>query len=150
MTRLFVAIELPEDVRDHLGSLCTGMPGARWMPPENFNLTLRFIGEADGGEQHDIVTALRQLRQPPLPLCLEAVGHFGPARRLRSIWVGLDKSPALNVLHDKVESKVVGAGFEPEGRKFAPHVALARLKQSPGARLGDWLAATKRSGQRSC
>ena len=56
MPRLFVAIELPEDVRERLAGLCNGLPGARWVPPENQHLTLRFIGEvsdalAAGGEK---------------------------------------------------------------------------------------------------
>ena len=141
MKRLFIAIDLPEDLRERFGALCTGVPGARWVQPENFHLTLRFIGEADGGEQQDIVAALSQLRHAPFPLCLASVGHFGSARRPRSIWVGVEKSPALNALRDKIESAVVRAGFESEGRKFTPHIALARLKESPGARLADWFAA---------
>ncbi|HET6224144.1 MAG TPA: 2'-5' RNA ligase family protein, partial [Dongiaceae bacterium] len=52
--RLFVALSLPEDVRWQLSLLCSGLPNVRWVPPENFHITLRFIGEVDGGEMQDI------------------------------------------------------------------------------------------------
>ena len=47
--RLFVALSLPEMVRTHLSLLGGGVPGANWSPAENLHLTLRFIGEVDGG-----------------------------------------------------------------------------------------------------
>ena len=62
--RLFVGLALPEPVRWQLGLLCTGLPGVRWVPPENFHITLRFIGEVDGGTLHDVDAALAGIRAP--------------------------------------------------------------------------------------
>ena len=56
--RLFVAIPLPEDIGDGLSRICAGVPGAKWVAPENLHITLRFIGEVDGGAFHDIAAAL--------------------------------------------------------------------------------------------
>jgi len=137
--RLFVALALPETVRWQLRLLCGGLPGARWVPPENFHLTLRFIGEVDGAEFHDIDAALAGLRAPRFSVSLAGVGHFGSGNKLRSIWAGVDKQPALNHLRDKVESAVVRAGAEPEGKKFHPHVTLARSKGETVPKLGDFL-----------
>ena len=54
MMRLFVALTLPEEIREALAALENGLPGVRWVPEENLHLTLRFIGEVDGGLAHDI------------------------------------------------------------------------------------------------
>ena len=58
--RLFVALDLPEDLRDRLTHLQQGVPAARWVPPENMHLTLRFIGEVDGHQARDIDAALAE------------------------------------------------------------------------------------------
>ncbi len=52
--RLFLALSLPEPLRERLAALCTGLPGARWVAPENLHLTLRFIGEVDGSQARDL------------------------------------------------------------------------------------------------
>jgi RNA 2',3'-cyclic 3'-phosphodiesterase len=137
--RLFVAVALPETIRWQLRLLCGGLPGARWVPPENFHLTLRFIGEVDGAEFHDIDAALAGIRAPRFTVSFAGVGHFGSGGKLRSIWAGVDKQPALTHLRDKIESAVVRAGAEPNGQKFHPHVTLARSKGEPVPKLGEFL-----------
>jgi 2'-5' RNA ligase len=137
--RLFVALALPETIRWQLRLLCGGLAGARWVPPENFHLTLRFIGEVDGAEFHDIDAALAGIRAPRFTMSFAGVGHFGGAGKLRSIWAGVDKQPALPHLRDKIESAVVRAGAEPNGQKFHPHVTLARSKGEPVPKLGEFL-----------
>jgi RNA 2',3'-cyclic 3'-phosphodiesterase len=137
--RLFVALALPETVRWQLRLLCGGLPGARWVAPENFHVTLRFIGDADGAEFHDIDASLAGVRAPRFTMSLAGVGHYGSGSKLRSIWAGVDKQPALIHLRDKIESAVVRAGMEPLGQKFQPHVTLARSKGEPMPKLGDFL-----------
>jgi 2'-5' RNA ligase len=139
--RLFVGIALPEDVRFRLSLLCAGLPNVRWVPPENLHVTLRFIGEVDGGVMQDVDAALAGVRAPQFSLSLAGVGHFGNGGHVRVIWAGIEKSPALQHLRDKVESAVVRAGVPPEGQKFSPHITLARPKTSPPtAKLRDFLA----------
>jgi len=139
--RLFVGIALPEDIRFQLSLLCSGLPNVRWVPPENFHITLRFIGEVDGGVMQDIDASLAGVRAPQFSLGLGGVGHFGNGGNVRVIWAGVEKSPALRHLRDKVESAVVRAGLPPEGQKFNPHVTLARPKSAPPtAKLQDFLA----------
>jgi RNA 2',3'-cyclic 3'-phosphodiesterase len=140
MPRLFVAIALPEDVRDRLGLLAGGVPGARWVDPENLHLTLRFIGEVDGGWAEDITAALGGVVARPFELALAGVGHWGTRERATAIWAGVEKNPGLSHLQSKVESALVRLGLEPEGRKFAPHVTLARLSGSPCGRVAKFIA----------
>ncbi len=141
MIRLFVALELPEDVRGSLARLCSGLPGARWVPPENLHLTLRFIGEVDQGFAEDIDAALGTVKTPAFDLFLEGVGHFGKGRAARTLWVGVGSSETLVRLQAKIETALLGAGVAPETRKFTPHVTLARLKAPPRGKLESYLLA---------
>jgi RNA 2',3'-cyclic 3'-phosphodiesterase len=138
--RLFVALSLPENLRWQLQLLCSGLPDVRWVPPENFHITLRFIGDVDGGVVEDIDAGLAGIRAPGFRLQLAGVGHFGSGGKVRSLWAGVAREPALQHLHDKVESAVVRAGLEPNGQKFTPHVTLARPKGVKLPKLPDFLA----------
>lgn len=139
MPRLFVAIDFPEAVNRRLAALCSGLARARWLPPEQFHLTLRFIGEVDGGTFADVADGLSEVACPPFSLRLGGVGHFPPRGRPRVLWVGIGADPALTRLHGQIESRLRLLGIAPEGRKFAPHVTLARLKSTPVIRVRDYL-----------
>lgn len=138
--RLFVAVALPETERQRLALLGGGVPGARWLPAENLHLTLRFIGEADGHAFHDIAAALREIDTAAFDLRLSGVGYFGDKRRVRVLWAGVDGNDALRALQQRVETALVRAGLPPEGRKFHPHVTLARLRDAPLGRVERFLA----------
>lgn len=139
--RLFVGVQLPQDVRDRLARLSSGLPGARWIAPENLHVTLRFIGDADGPLEEDIDTALSSVDAPGFPLTLAGIDQFGRGHMAHTAWVGIAAQPALVHLRDKVESVLVRAGLEPERRKYTPHVTLARLKKTPPRKIADWAAA---------
>src|SRR5262252_305452 len=140
MVRLFVSIELPEEVKRNLVRMCCDVPGARWAEPEQMHLTVRFIGEVDGAVFRDIVSELDQVRAPGFDLTLKSVGHFPPRGEPHVLWVGVEKNAWLVGLRDRVESAVVRAGVAPEGRRFSPHVTLARLKGTPERAVGSYLA----------
>ena len=138
--RLFIALSLPALIRARLAELEHGLPGARWVVPENLHLSLRFIGEVDGRQAHDIDAALAQVRASCFSLGLSGVGRFGQGRKSRALWVGTDPNPDLDRLYLKIEQAVRSAGLPAEGRKFKPHVTLARFKSDPGHRLHEYLA----------
>ena len=137
--RLFVALSLPETVRDRLALLSQGIPSAKWVAPENLHLTLRFIGEVDHAQADDIHDALGRIDCEAFPLTLAGLDTFGEGRKVRQLWAGVESSPALQRLQSKVELAVQRAGFSPERRKFKPHVTLARFKTSPGSKLGEFI-----------
>lgn len=134
MLRLFVALDLPDEVKNPLIGLCHGVAGARWRRPDQLHLTLRFIGEVDGAMARDIVDALGHIEAPAFSVTLRGLGHFGDARRPRVLWAGVDPEPALKRLQGKVARALQEVGLEDERRKFHPHVTLARLQ---GARMED-------------
>jgi len=141
--RLFVAIALPEETRADLAALQEGIPGARWIPAENLHLTLHFIGEVDGHQARDLDAALAAVRMPGFPVALAGVGQFGGGAKLRALWAGVAPSEPLMRLQTKVAQAVRGAGVASNGRKFKPHVTLARFKAGAGAngeaRVRDYL-----------
>src|SRR5258708_16753027 len=124
MLRLFVGIALPPETKLRLSLISAGVPGARWVDPGNYHVTLRFIGEVDEGMAGDIDAALARIHAKPFDLVLTGVGQFGD----RMLWAGVEKNPALLHLRDKVESALVRLGPEPEPRPCLPHVTLARLQ----------------------
>ena len=125
--RLFVGADPPPGVRDRLRALQGGLEGARWVPPENLHLTLRFIGEVERRQANDIAEELAAVRAPRLELGIEGAGVFGKGRRPRALWAGVAPSPALRDLKRRVDAACARAGVAPEARRFAPHVTLARL-----------------------
>jgi 2'-5' RNA ligase len=143
MLRLFVGIEFPPELKLRLELLCTGLPGARWVDPGNFHLTVRFIGEIDEGCAADVDEALARVEARRFSLQLAGAGTFG-GNRPHALWVGVERSPELIRLRDKIEHALVRVGLPPEHRKFAPHVTLARLRDPELDKLGHFLATHAR------
>ena len=140
--RLFVALDLPDDIKQALAALRIDIPGASWSQPANFHLTLKFLGDGiDEAGLPDLVAALRAVRGPALTLALRGVGSFPPGDRHspRVLWAALDAPPALGVLAGDVEQALTPLGFPPEGYPFAPHLTLARLKSREGAAAAAFL-----------
>ena len=139
MFRLFVGIPLPPAIRARLAGLCSGLPGARWVAPENMHITLRFIGTVGGGDAEDIHEGLSQLQSPAFALTLANVGCFESGRKIHALWVGVNREPHLIRLADKVDSAIARAGMAPERRKFKPHVTLARFRSGASPRIGAFI-----------
>jgi 2'-5' RNA ligase len=139
--RLFVALDLPWELRERLALLAGGIPGARWVPSENHHLTLRFIGEMPKHRAEEIDEALAALRAPGFALTLAGIGTFGKGSKPVSLWAGVERNPALDHLQSKIETALQRAGLEPERRRFAPHVTLARLDNVPEAKLASYVQA---------
>ena len=135
MHRLFVAIDLPEDLRKTVSDIGRDLPGARRVPTEQLHLTLRFIGEVGDETLTAVRSALAGISGMPFPLTLRGVGHFPPGRHPRVLWVGIEESAPLLELQKKVELALIDAGIPPEERKFSPHLTLARLKETPSAKV---------------
>ncbi|MFA7383773.1 MAG: RNA 2',3'-cyclic phosphodiesterase [Desulfurivibrionaceae bacterium] len=140
MYRLFVAIDLPPDIVAHLQEICYGVVGARWVQPEQLHLTLRFIGEVDGGLFREIKEGLVELKTEGFALQVKGLGFFPPRKTPRVLWAGVAPGKQVCALRHKIDNFLLGLGLAPEGRKFSPHITLARLHDTPLARLSRFLA----------
>ena len=139
MPRLFTALEIPAGVAFSLSLLRGGLQGARWIDPENYHITLRFIGDIDEPTADSIAERLAQVRRPSFELQLEGLGAFG-SRKPHALFAGVKSVPALKELQAEQERIVQRIGIEPERRKFTPHVTLARLRGASEPDVAAYLA----------
>jgi len=140
--RLFVALDLPWSLREQLSGLTMGLAGVRWVAPENYHITLRFIGEMPGHKAEEIDLALASLRARGFALELSGVGVMEKAGRVTALWAGVARNPALEHLRGKIDTALQRAGVAAERRRFSPHVTLARLDdRAAEPRLANWIQA---------
>src|SRR5580704_17638030 len=140
MPRLFTGLEIPPLVAQTLSMMRGGLPGARWIDPENYHLTLRFIGDIDDALAREIALLLGRVHRGPFEARLDGLTSFG-ARKPRAVVAAVSPVPALmeqQAEHDRLLQRL---GLEPEGRKYTPHVTLARLRDSSSHEVADYLAA---------
>lgn len=126
--RLFTALDPPEPVRDRLEALQAPVDlDARWTDPQQFHITVRFIGDADPDQTTRFEEALAAIEAPTVecrPYGLDVL----PSRRNPSVLVvGLERSDSLMALYEAVSEALHAEGLGPEDRRYRPHVTLARL-----------------------
>ena len=148
LLRLFVAVELPEQVREALVALQAdlrrrGLGSLRWVRPEGIHLTLKFLGETPSDRLPAIRQALAESVKgvPAHRLWLGSLGTFGNRRGPQVLWVDLegDLEP-LRLLQRQVEQALEMAGFPRERREFAPHLTLARVRPESARALARRIA----------
>jgi len=141
MLRLFVALALPPELRSELAALAGGIPGAKWVPPENYHLTLRFIGEIENWRAQEVDDALAVVRGNPFDLSLRGLGTFEKAGRIHALWVGVERNEALAHLQARVETALQRCGLPPERKRFSPHVTIARTDRAPPEKVIAYVQA---------
>jgi 2'-5' RNA ligase len=139
MPRIFTGLELPPDVTQSLAMLRGGLPGARWIDPENYHITLRFIGDIDDVLAREIASLLDGMRRRSFEVRFGGLQAFG-GRKPRAIVVAVEPIQPLLELQAEHERLMQRLGLEPEGRKFTPHVTLARLRDSRSHEVADYLS----------
>jgi RNA 2',3'-cyclic 3'-phosphodiesterase len=140
MPRLFTALEIPSRVAQSLAMMRGGLPGARWIDPENYHLTLRFIGDIDDALAREIAGVLGRVHRGAFELHINGLLSFG-GRKPRAVVAAAAAVAPLMELQAEQERLLQRLGLEPEGRKYTPHVTLARLRDSSSWQVADYLAA---------
>ena len=146
MPRLFTALEIPPEIGQSLALLRGGLPGARWITPENYHLTLRFIGDIDDALAREIAYMLGQVKRPVFDLRIDGLDSFG-GNKPRAVVAAVPAVPELVELQADHERLMQRVGLEPE-RKYKPHVTLARLRDTSSRQVADFLST--RQPFRSC
>jgi len=139
MPRLFTGIEIPAEIGRALATYRGGLPGGRWIDPESYHITLRFIGDIDEGAAREVFSVLAEGRaREPLSVTIEGLDTFGGARP-RAVFARVAPSSEIVDLHTEQERLIRRVGLAPEGRKFVPHVTLARLRDASPLDVADYL-----------
>lgn len=128
--RLFVALDLEPALAAGLVAALAPYraraPRSRWVPAENFHLTLKFIGSWDPRREDSLVASLAAIEAEPFPLELAGLGVFPNPRQPRQLWSGVAEPEPVEALAATVEKACAACGIAPEARPFTPHLTLAR------------------------
>lgn len=140
--RLFVACEVPDDVKDSIGEVIENLRArsgnaVRWIRPEGVHVTLKFLGEVPTKKLPAVKLAIQEavVGHSPFELEFSNIGTFGGREGLRIMWVGIAGDVLrLEALVRAVNAALAVVGFEPERRPFRPHLTLGRVRDEISTR----------------
>jgi RNA 2',3'-cyclic 3'-phosphodiesterase len=142
--RLFVALDIEEEIRGRIARFVEGVQGfapeARWVKPESLHVTLKFIGEQPDAAMARIKEALATIHAQGTEIHFRGYGFFPTAKSARVFWVGMEAGPELGSLAATIDEETATLGIPTEERAFSPHLTLARAagrSGSPGRMRGD-------------
>lgn len=139
MPRLFAALELPHHAVMQLSLLRGGLPGARFIDPENYHLTLRFMGDLENHVADEIVAGLDRVKRSAFSFGIDGLGVFG-GKKPHSIFATPAPCPELFALHEEIDRICHRLGLAPDSRKFTPHVTIARLRNVSPENVAKYLS----------
>ena len=152
--RSFIAIELPEEVKEGLARLRNELERdehrfVKWVDTGGIHLTLKFLGNIPFKQVTEITEAMEEAAQgiPPFHLEISGLGVFPGLKQARVFWVGIGgEIDKLSRLQRNIDSALAALGFAREERPFVPHLTLARIRQgaSPSERrsFGELVSST--------
>ena len=151
--RLFVAADLPEDLRRRLAAIqheLRDLPlPVRWVPPEGIHLTFKFLGVVQGDRVSEIGRALEGGGRgvPAFRLEASGIGTFPERGNPRVLWVGVagDLAAALR-LQEQIDRCLAAIGLPVEDRPFRPHLTLGRVR---GRAKGEWRPALETAARQA-
>jgi 2'-5' RNA ligase len=128
--RLFVSVEVPEEVKQHIFDLqhemTSGIAKIRWVAKKNLHLTLKFLGEVEEVLLDEIKARLSSVSCSPFKLRLTHLGFFPSKEYIRVIWVGIDPESKMISLQQKVDAELLD--IFPSEQKFVSHLTIGRVK----------------------
>jgi 2'-5' RNA ligase len=131
MTRVFVAIDLPEEVRERIAAtqkvLARSCARLTFVAPRNMHITLKFIGEVGDETLEAIRSALQGVSADPFEIAIRGVGANN-LRRPRVVWSNIEDAGGTGGLHDAIEEALAPLGIEREERAYTPHITIARVR----------------------
>ncbi len=139
MMRLFVAVDLPEDVKDAIADTYRAIPGARWVDETKLHCTLHFIGEVAEPILDKLAAGLSKIKSAPMKLQIRSAGFFPPRKEPRILWFGIEHPLEFLTLQSKIERVCIGNVSTGETRKFHPHVTVARLNDPHREKVAEFV-----------
>jgi 2'-5' RNA ligase len=137
--RLFIALNIPKKQRSRIHRAARPLREAdlpvRWSDPDNYHVTLKFLGQVRREKLQGIEEAITGVAGSTrgFDTSFAGFGAFPTIRRPRVIWLGVGATPELRCLKQDLEWGLADAGYDPETRAFHPHVTLGRAEPGGGA-----------------
>jgi 2'-5' RNA ligase len=138
-TRTFIALPIPNPLKSKLERLqrliAPDLPGASWVEPAGFHLTLAFLGDVDDTHLNNVCKAVAEAVKdlPPFGLTIKGLGAFPDASKPRVLWAGIEGDiEPLGRLQEAVVEAVEKVDYPPDDDRFHPHITLGRLKVGRG------------------
>ncbi|WP_208441262.1 RNA 2',3'-cyclic phosphodiesterase [Bartonella raoultii] len=141
MSRLFSAIQIPQQTTQKLISLQNGLPNAQWINPQNFHVTLSFFGEVESVVEDELIRAFDTIKLSPFALQIKGFDVFGPENAPHSLVVRIVPCKTLNLLHEKMQSIRNSLSLTPDKKQFIPHITIARLLDIKPEDLPSYLSS---------
>lgn len=140
MPRLFTGLKIPGDLATSLSFLRGGIAGARWIEPEDYHITLSFIGDVDEGAAQKVVTALETVRASEFTLRVSGFDSFG-SKKSRALFAGIEANDTLTSLQKSHDATLRNVGLSIEARKYVPHITVARTSQAKRGDIAGFLSS---------
>ena len=132
MDRLFIAIELPGNIRESLGSVQAVLKNSSarltHVDPSIIHVTLKFIGDTPHEKTRAVAEALGKMRAAPLSVRVSGISGNNP-RRPRVIWARVEDGGKCGILHAAIEDLLSPLGIPRDDRPFVPHATVARVRE---------------------
>ena len=146
MNAYFVALEIPDNIRQSLTSLVGDLAGVYWLATEQYHITLSYFGQVRDDLLDDLVSSLSRLKHRPMTLSLDSVRLHPQSGEPRAIVTDLVKNDALDDLRKKINRTAGQSGLDRKRQRFYPHVTIGRFAvqgrlMSRPELLGGYLAA---------
>ena len=147
--RAFIAAEVPFSTELERYSMAVKASGApvKMVDLRNIHITLKFLGDTDEGLVPDIERVMKSAVAgvPPFRMRLKGAGAFPNLGRISVVWAGIEGAENLGAIARKIDEGLKPLGFEPEKRRFSPHVTIARVRDGRNTRelaqvIRDWEA----------
>ncbi|GAA5096781.1 RNA 2',3'-cyclic phosphodiesterase [Bartonella acomydis] len=141
MSRLFSALQIPQQTTQQLVSLQNGLPNAQWINPQNFHVTLSFFGEVESATADALMHAFDTIKIAPFMLQMKGFDVFGSEKAPHSLVVCIEPCEILNILYEKMQCIRSHLGLTPDEKQFTPHITIARLLDIKPEDLSPYLSS---------
>jgi len=130
---------VPVAIKKKVASFIGEIPNARWIKPDNYHITIRFIGSVENWQTYEIDSMMKTISFMPFSIKIKEFDFFIKPHRRTKILLKIEKSSHLKELREKIESAIYRCGFNSERRKFIPHITLARINKINKLHLQEFL-----------
>lgn len=135
MYRLFIAVDIPDKIKNKISKCYCGIEKVKWMKKENLHITLEFLGDTGIDEYYRIIDVLNSISFNSFNLSLKDMGTFSKRGKISTVWLGLNDNTHLIELNNIIKKRLNRSGLNIKTGHYRPHITIARLRR--GCREDD-------------